>query len=424
MNKSLRHTIIGNSAAALSAVKAIRKMGDSGPIVLISAENCYAYSPVLTTYYIAGEIGRSDLFLVNEDFYRENHVQTLLGRRAVGIDPVKQLVYLDRGAKVGYDNLLIASGASARPLENVEREAGGYVSTLRTIKDADKIKGTSERAREVVVTGAGLVSLQTIKAILGKGIRITAVVGSEHVLSQQMDPESAAIVQEKLEAEGVTILFGRGVERIIRKGDRVYVITSFNEALPADLVIVGKGVQPNTEMVKGTAIKVNQGILVDERMRTSMENVFAAGDVAEGKNAITGRMEIMATWINACAQGETAGLNMAGCPAERHGQFRENVTTILGIAVASMGLSRPEEGEFKEIRHVDLRRGVCRKLFLDGARLVGALLVGSVEDAGVIRHCIANEIDISPWKDRIAMAPLDFGRILCGHDFWWPIFSA
>ena len=423
MSIAKKHTIIGNSAAGLSAVKAIRKLGDSGPIVLISAENCNAYSPVLTTYYIAGQISRSDLFLVDDGFYRKFNVETIFGRRAVEIDPVKQLVYLDRGPKVGYDNLLIASGASARSLENVDGDASKYVSTLRTIEDADEIKKASEKAKEVVVTGAGLVSLQTIKAILGRGMRITAVVGSQQVLSQQMDPEGAAIIQEKLEAQGVSILLGRGVDRVIRKGDRAYVVTSFNEALPADLVVVGKGVQANTEMVRGTGIKVNNGILVDERMRTNLENVFAAGDVAEGRNAISGQMEVIATWLNACAQGEIAGLNMAGCPSERRGQFRENVTTISGVAVASIGLSRPEDGEFKEVRYVDVKRGVYRKVFLDGPRVVGALLLGRIEDAGVIRHCIANEIDVSPWEDKIAMAPLDFGRILCGHDFRWPFFT-
>ena len=424
MIRAKKHTIIGNSAAGLSAVRAIRKLGGSGPIVLISAENCNAYSPVLTTYYIAGQISRSDLFLVDDGFYRKFNVQTIFGRRAVEVDPENRLVYLDRGSKVGYDNLLIASGASAKSLDNVDVDASEYVSTLRTIEDADKIRKASEKAKEVVVIGAGLVSLQTIKAILGMGMRITAVVGSQQVLSQQMDPEGAAIIQEKLEAQGVSILFGRGVERVIRKGDRAYVVTSFKEALPADLVVVGKGVQPNTEMVRGTGMKVNNGILVDERMRTNHENVFAAGDVAEGRNAISGQMEVIATWLNACAQGEIAGLNMAGCPSERRGQFRENVTTISGVAVASIGLSRPEDGEFKEVRYVDVKRGVYRKLSLDGPRVVGALLVGRIEDAGVIRHCIVNEIDVSHCKDRIAMAPLDFGRILCGHDFRWPLFRS
>jgi NAD(P)H-nitrite reductase large subunit len=423
MSKGRTHTIIGNSAAALSAVKAIRRAQDSSPILLISAENCNAYSPVLTTYYIAGEIERSDLFFVDDSFYDEYQVRTVLGRQVMEIDTAKRLVYLDRGSKIGYENLLIATGASARSLENVDPDARNYVSTLRTIDDADRIRKAIEKAKTIVVTGAGLVSLQTIKAILGRGLEITAVVGSEQVLSQQMDAESASMVQEKLEAQGVTILFGRAVDRVIRKGERVQVVTNYGESLPADLVIVGKGVRSNVGLVQGTGIELRDGILVDERMRTNLEDVFAAGDVAEGRNSITGQMEIMATWLSACAQGEIAGLNMAGFEAERKGQFRENVTTILGLAVASMGVSRPEEGAFKEIRHIDSRRSVYRRLVLDGPRLVGALLVGRIQDAGVVRHCIANQVDISPWEDRIAMAPLDFGSIIFGKNGWWPIWG-
>ncbi|NIO04739.1 MAG: FAD-dependent oxidoreductase [Proteobacteria bacterium] len=423
MSSLKTHAIIGNSAAGLSAVKAIRKTGDPGRIVLISAENCNAYSPVLTTYYIGGEIHRSHLFLVDDSFYRDFDVHRVFGRRAVEIDPISRVVYLDQGSKAGYDNLLIATGASARSLDTVDADASPYVSTLRTIEDADRIKEACENAKEIVVTGAGLVSLQFIKAIVGRGIKITVLVGSEQVLSQQMDPESAAIIQDKLEGKGVSILFGRSVERVIRRGDRAHVITNFGEGLSADLVVVGKGVQPNTQLVKGTEIKVNNGIIVDDRMRTNMEGIFAAGDVAEGRNAITGQMEVIATWLNACAQGEIAGLNMAGYPSERQGQFRENITTILGVALASIGVSRPEEGEFREIRYKDPKRGVFRKLSFEGSKVVGALLLGSIEDAGVIRHCIASGMDVSLWEEKIARAPLDFGRILGGHDFGWPFFK-
>ena len=416
------HVIIGNSAAGLSAIRALRRMGDSGTILLVSAEDCNAYSPVLTTYYIAGQIKRSDMFMVDDGFYKVFDVQRLFGRRAVGIDPEKRLVHLDNRSNLPYDNLLIASGASARPLKNVDTDALEFVSTLRTIRDADKIEKATEKAREIVFIGAGLVSLQIIKAILGKGKRLTLVVGSYQILSQQMDSEGAAIIQEKLEAQGISILFGRRVERIDRKGDRVHVLTNFNEVLTADLVVVGKGVKPNLNMVENTGIKMRDGILVDDQMRTTLEDVFASGDVAEGKNTITGQMEVIATWSNACAQGEIAGMNMAGCPAKRKGQFRENVTTILGTSVVSIGLSRPEEGQFKVLSHVDVKHGVYRKLFLDGSILVGALLLGKIDDAGVIRHCIANRLDVSPWQEEIATGLLDFGNILINsNDYSWPL---
>jgi NAD(P)H-nitrite reductase large subunit len=424
VSKCRKHTIIGNSAAGLAAIRAIRKSGDCRPIVLVSAEKCNAYSPVLTTYYIGDQIKKPQLFIADESFYRKHEVRTVFGNRVEQVDPDNRRIYLANRTQMDYDTLLIASGASARHLGNVDPSVSACVSTLRTIADAEKIKVACEKAKKVVAIGAGLVSLQTIRAILKKVCDITLVVGSDQVLSQQMDRESAFIIQEKLVGQGVKILFGREIANICEKRGQVHVITSYGEALPADMVIVGKGVRPNARMVMNTSIRAKTGILVDDRMRTNVEDVYAAGDVAEAKNEISGEMEVIATWANAWAQGEIAGFNMAGRPARRHGQFRENVTTISGVDVASIGESRPAYGKYQELRHADFRRSQMRKLYLDGTRIVGALLVGEAYDAGVIRHCIANRIDISTWKNRIASAPMDFGKILCSQSLkYWPSFS-
>ena len=423
MTKGATHIIVGNSAAALSAIRAIRRYGDERPILLVSTEKELAYSPVLTTYYIAGQIEKEGLYFVEPDFYRRHQVEVLLGRKAALVEPERQRLILDNGKRLTYQNLLIASGASARALGSVEPDAAGFVSCLRTIKDAERIRALAARAKEVVITGAGLVSLQTIKAIADRDLKITVVVGSGQVLSQQMDWECAALIQRRLEAKGVEILFGRAVERVSRAGGRALVHTSYGERLPADLVVVGKGVTPNLEMTEGTPIKTDWGILVDNAMRTNVEGVFAAGDVTQGRNDITGRQEVIATWFNACAQGEVAGANMAGRDMRREGQIRENVTTLMGLVVASIGESKANQGRFQEIRRIDREKNLVRKLFFKGPVLVGALLIGRFFDLGVIRHCIANRVDLSPWKGSLAAAPLDFAKLLSGQGFEWPQFT-
>ena len=415
MSEAKKQVIIGNSAAGLSAVKAIRKKGCSSPITLISAENCNAYSPVLTIYYISHKIDRDSLFIANERFYRDYNVRTKLGNRAVGIDPSKQVVYLEDDTIVEYDNLLIATGASAKSPDNIETDASEYVSTLRTIEDAEKIIKLSKDAKEIVVLGAGLVSLQAANAIFKEGVKVTFVVGSKQILSQNIDAECAAIIQRRLESRGVLFLFARDVRGIKREGNKAYVVTSSGEELPADLVVVGKGVKPNTELVVNSGVEVNEGILVDESMRTNIENIFAAGDVAEGKDLISGKTEVIANWPNACIQGEIAGLNMAGYLVRRKGQFKENITTLLGLTVASIGLSKSQNGNFEELKYINPQREVYSKFLLDGNKIIGAVLLGKIQDVGVIRNCIENGIDISPWKDRIARAPLDFVKILCAY---------
>jgi NAD(P)H-nitrite reductase large subunit len=404
--------IIGNSAAALSAAKAIREKDTSSVITLVSAENCNAYSPVLTTYYIAGKIERDNLFIANDRFYRDYNVKTELGNRAVAIDLSKQVVYLEDETKVEYDNLLVATGASAKQLDKVGANAVKYVSTLRTIKDAEKIIKLSGEAREVVIIGGGLVSLQIANAMLPKRVKVTMVISSRQLLSQNIDAECAAIIQGRLESRGVFFLFGRDIRTVKRKGNKALVVTSAGEELPADLAFVGKGVKPNTELVINSGIEVREGILVDEFMKTNIENIFAAGDVAERKDSISGKTEVIANWSSACVQGEIAGFNMVGYPAKCKGQFKENITTSLGLAVASIGLSNPQNGNCEELKYVDPQRQVYRRLSLSGNRIIGAVLLGKIQDAGVVRNCIANEIDISPWKDRSVRTPLDFAAML------------
>lgn len=420
MNNVRRHTIIGNSAAALATIKAIRRCGDTRPIVLISNEASYAYSPVLTTYYISRQIRRSQLFLTNKAFYRQHNVKPILGHRVVHVDTLKHQIHLQGRKPLTYENLLIASGASARRLTGVDPDAEAYVSTLRTVTDAERIHKAGQTAKTVVVLGAGLVSLQTIKAIIQRPVKIILVVGSPQVLSQQMDRENSRLIETRLTRSGVDILFGRRIDRVYRKGDGVCVVTSWGESLDADFVVVGKGVQPNCDMVAGTSIKVDYGIRVDDRMRTSVDGIFAAGDVAEGINSITGRHEVIATWFNACAQGDVAGRNMTGMIVRRRHQVRENITTLLGLVVASLGESNPPAGRYEAIHFEDEKAGEARTLYFDGEQLMGALLVGRTRDAGVIKHCIANRINVSPWKVRLANTPLDFGRMLGDCGCIWP----
>lgn len=420
MNHVRHHTIIGNSAAALATIKAIRRCGDTRPISLISDEASHAYSPVLTTYYIGGQIQRSQLFLTNNAFYRQHNVKPILGHRVMSVDTVRHQIHLQGRKHLTYENLLIASGASARRLTGVDPDARAFVSTLRTVADAVRIHAASQTARTVVVLGAGLVSLQTIKAIIQRPVKIILVVGSQQVLSQQMDSDNSRFIEARLTRSGVDILFGRRIDRVYRKGDGVCVVTSWGEALDADFVVVGKGVQPNCDMVADTSIQVGYGIRVDDRMRTSVHGIFAAGDVAEGINSISGRHEVIATWFNACAQGNVAGRNMTGLTVKRRHQVRENITTLLGLVVASLGESNPPVDQYEAIRFEDEKTEEARTLYFDGERLKGALLVGRTRDAGVIKHCIANQIDVSPWKARLADTPLDFGRMLGSCGCTWP----
>lgn len=412
MGEDKRQVIIGNGAAGLSAIKAIRGIGSTCSITLISAENCNAYSPALITYYISGKIGKDNLFVVNDKFYRDYNVKTILGNKAVRIDPPNQMAYLEDGNKVEYDNLLIATGASPRHLDNIDVNLSQRVLTLRTIEDAEKIMKLNENVNEVIFLGAGLVSLQVASAIYRKGTQFTFIVGSKQVLSQNIDADCAAIVQKEIESWGVSFLLGRSVKEIERKGDRLVVILDSGEELRAGMVIVGKGVDANVQLIKNSSVKVKKGILVDESMRTNIENIFAAGDVAEGKNLVTGENDVLQTWLNACEQGRIAGLNMAGYPRSSGGALNANITHIFGLTIATIGLSKSSNGCLvEELKFSDPRQRIYRKVIFDKNRIVGAVLLGRVDDAGLIRSLIENSTNISSLKYGTAKNLFNLGKI-------------
>ena len=407
-----RQVIIGNSAAGLSAIKAIREVDGSCPITLISAEKCNGYSPVLIPYYLKRRIVRGDLFIVDSDFYRRNGILTKFGSKASTVDPLKQMVYLENSGKVVYDKLLIATGASPVSLD-VSGEELGNVLSLRTIADADRVVECARTAKKVMIIGGGLVGLQMADALFRQRIKATILVSSRQLLSQNFDAESAAIVQRELESRGIGILLGRNIREIRRKGKKAIVVSDSGEEWPVDMVVVGKGVRPNVHLVSNSGIKVDRGIWVDELMQTNMDNIFAAGDVIEGKNLVTGEREVLPNWSNACRQGWIAGSNMAGLHQTYEGGLRQNISVIFGLTIVAIGLTRaPEDNGVEELRFSDPRRKIYRNILSADNRIVGAILVGRTDDAGMLRNLIVNRKSILPWKGEISRMSLDMRKVL------------
>ena len=407
-----QHVVIGNSAAALNTIKSIRQFDRCGSIVLISGERCNAYSPVLLTYYLKGTISRESLFIVDESFYLANGVKRVLGNKVMAVDPSRQRILLADADEMKYDKLLIATGAS--PIfPGIPSEGLKYVMSLRTIDDAERILRCAKEAKEVIVIGGGLVALQLLDALFRRDIKYTVLISSKHLLSQSIGADCARIVQTELESYGIRFVFDTNVKQIKREGQKTIVVTDSNEELTAHMVIAGKGVRPNTELVANTGINTNVGILVDRMMRTSVSNVFAAGDVSEGQNFLTGREEIFPNWASACRQGKIAGANMAGCGKEYAGGFKSFITTVFGLTIASIGLSATSDGmDVTEYRFYDPRRKTCTEIRFADNKLVGATLLGKTASAGMLMNFIRNRKEISSCKEEMARTSFDFTKFL------------
>jgi NAD(P)H-nitrite reductase large subunit len=403
------HLILGNSAAALSAIKAIRENDSTSHITLVSAENHYAYSPVLLPYYVSKKIKRSALFLADERFYQQNGVELILGNPATRVNPQNQQVTLANEDILEYDNLLIATGSSPKALDIPGEELAG-IFTLKTVDDADKLVKAAARMKDVVIMGGGLIGLQAANALYRESRNIKIIIGSKQPLSRNVDPSCAENVCQGIRECGMSILFETYAVSIEKAKNKLSVSLSSGINLEADAVIIGKGVSANTQIVSESEIKVNYGIIVDETMRTNMANVFAAGDVAEGINLITGQRQVIATWPNACSQGRTAGINMAG-GMDRNEGLSSNICGFLGSAVASVGITNPDNGDFEEVVCEEPAKLRYRKLVWNKKdELVGAVLMGAVADIGVITSLIRNRIKIPREKrDQMARSVIRYG---------------
>lgn len=401
-----RIVIVGNSAAALAALESIRRLDGTCPITLIADETIPAYSRVLLPYLLCGE--RRDLSLRPPDYYRRMGVRTLLGRRALGIE--SQAVVLDDGARLSFDRLLVATGSRAA-IPDIPGVDGPGVFPLKNMADAVRIREHLPGARRAVILGGGLICLLVARALLKAGLSLSIAVSSDRLLSRMLDAEGSALVQARLVEAGVRVLTHTDAARIVGGDGGVRsVVTAAGEELPAEMVILAKGIRSNTDPARAGGLAVERGVLVDAFMRTSRPEVFAAGDCAEAPDLLVpGKRTIGGTWFEAVAQGETAGANMLDLSRPGPGALKMNVMEGLGVAVASIGMSEAPDAEARVFaRSWD---GAYRKLVISRDRLVGAVLVGDVSEAGPIAMLIRRRLKLSDLKRFDPSRPIRYAEL-------------
>lgn len=399
----MRYVIIGNSAAGISAAQAIRRIDPGGALSLFSEEMTWGYSRILTAYLLAGTLQKEDICRWGPDFYRANNIDIHLNQRVARVLPEETCIELSSGERYLYDRVLIATGARAKPLE-VEGASLGGVFTLRTLADAEAISKRCEGARGVLVVGGGLVAMKVVDGLLKRGLRLTMVIASRQVLSQMLDPQAAKMVRQRLQEAGVTIQTGVSVARIgEREGNFSWVETDAGQRIKADLMIVGKGVIPNTSLVTDTAIAVRDGIVVDQHMRTNVENVYAAGDVAEAPNLLKGGHSVNAIWPSAVWQGKVAGHNMAGGRVSYPGNVRMNILEVCGLSCAVVGEACDTYDNSEILERNDSRELGYRRVVLERGQVKGAILIseGDISHVGVFHYLIRQRVDVSRWKRRL-----------------------
>ena len=408
------YVIVGASAAGMAAATVIREMDRTGTVTVLSAESERPYFRPMIPFVISGKKKPSDVFLENSGPYIQSNIDIRLDAPVIRLDSEKGQVEIEGGEIVPFDRLLIATGSRPYIPPEIEGNDQEGVYPLRTLSHAKSAAKRTGRAEKAIMIGGGLVNLKAAFALLEKGISVTLVVYSPEVLSQLMEPKDAWLIRRILEEAGLKILTRRWVVKINANGSGVTsVVLNDRKKLSCDIVMIGKGVRPNAGFLKTSGIALDQGVIVDEFTRSSLPNVFAAGDVAVTFNPITGERIMTGLWTNAVEMGRCAAQNMVGKKVKYTGTFGiMNATQTANLPFISMGIVHTQDCDVRVRRFEGA--GTLRKLVFskEEDRLLGVVFIGDITNAGLYRLLIREQRDIRPLKDAMFANRLHYGHLL------------
>jgi NAD(P)H-nitrite reductase large subunit len=410
----IRHVIIGGGPAAINAIETIRDI-DSGAsqITLVSDEP--AYARMVLPYWLAGGIPRQQVFTADDAYYDRLKVERKIGRRATRIDPAGKTVSLDDGQSLAFDNLLIATGSSPTipPIPGADLPGVHPLWTLAHTEAVLQAAGGLAQP-EVVFVGAGFIGFIVLNAMYKRGWRLHVVEMADHVLPRMLDDESAGLVEGWLRKKGVALHLGTTVKAIADHNGRKRISLADGRSIDADLVIIATGIRPNSDVVKGSGIAVDQAILVNDRMQTNFSHIYAAGDVAQGPDLYGDKPAVHAIQTTAVDHGRIAGANMAGQEVRYPGSLLMNILDACGLQCASFG--RWNEANTETMRIVNPERPVCRKLLWTGDCITGAMFVGPasdlgmLNDVGMVKGILQTRTPLGEWMAFLRENPFDVRR--------------
>lgn len=407
----MEYVIIGNGVAAIGAVEGIRQIDLQNPITIIAAEPYATYGRPLIANLLRGKIHEADLAYRPEAFYHDNKVTLLLGRTATKIDVAAHQVLLEDGDKVPYDKLLIATGGKPF-IPPIQGKDGPDVYTFTTLDDARKLDALVGKIKQIVVIGGGLIGLKAAESLHDRGLKVTVVELADRILSTAFDQTAGNIIGNRLAEVGIEVITENSVKEIVRENGRVKgIILNDGQNRSCEAVVIAIGVIPDKDIVKGTGIETNRGIVVNDYLETSVSGIYAAGDVAEALDLLSGERRVVPIWPNAYNQGQYAGRNMAGARATYKGGLPMNSIEFYGIPTMSMGMANPADAGYEVITKLSPEKNVYRKLVLRDGILVGAMLIGEVERAGILTGLIRNRVKVSDFKEELMKDTLSLSSL-------------
>jgi len=384
----MNYLIIGNGVAGTTAAETIRKYDADGKIIIFSREDRLFYSRIRLPDYIAGKVDETGIILKKKDWYSDLNIILHLNEEVSVVDPGNKTITTADGKTCSYDRLLLATGGTASLPTIPGRELPG-VYTLRTLAEARKIRDHAVHAQNPALIGGGVLGLEiasSIKTLTNK--EVIVVEYFDRLLPRQMDLPGATILRARLEEMGLRFFLASRTEEIIGADTLSAVRLVGGRQFSADLLIIAAGMTPDVRLAIAAEIKVEQGIVVNDSLTTSIPDIYAAGDPAQHRGMIYG------IWPAAQKQGEVAGANMAGHEMTYPGTTRANTLKVAGIDLFSIGDIDPE-GKCESALFTDAGRFIYQKFVFSGEFLAGAILLGDVRLRGIVSRVINNKQPVS-----------------------------
>ena len=379
----MKYVIIGNSTAAVGAIEGIREIDPKGKITVVSNEPYPVYSRPLISYLLQGKTDEQRMKYRPDDFYEKNKVTAMLGRTAEKLDPAKKTVALDGGEILKYDRLLVATGSSpfVPPMAGLETVPKRF--SFLSLDDAKALDAALFPGARVLIVGAGLIGLKCAEGIAAKAGSLTVIDLAPRILSSILDDQGAALVQQHLEENGVSFRLGVSAKEF--KGNSVELTSG--EKLEFDILVTAVGVRPNISLVADAGGAVEKGLVVDGEMKTTVSNVWAAGDCVTSFDVSLGARRVLAILPNAYNGGHIAGVFMAGGAPDGPQFFPMNAIGFFGLHILTAGVY---DGKVYESH----KSGSYKKLFYDDT-LRGFILIGDVARAGIYTSLVREQTPLS-----------------------------
>lgn len=390
----MRYVIVGNGVAGTTAASNIRKIDPAGSITIISDEQYPFYSRIRLPEVLSGSLDSKALTLHGDTWYLERKIFLLLDTVVLDIDISRHEIVVSSNSVIPYDRLLLATGSSSfiPPVPGADKKG---VYTLRTLKDAISIRTYLDGpGKEVVILGGGLLGLEAGHHILKAGHAVTVIESFPRLLPRQMDADGSEVLKKQMEGMGFSFAVGKQVKEIQGNERACGVELTEGTVIDCAMVLISAGVRPNISLAQKIGAATGRGIIVNNRMGTSLPDVYAAGDAVEYNNSCYG------IWPAAERQGKIAGINMAGGDEIYQSVPASNILKVGGIDLYSAGDIDPD-GRKESALSMDRERFIYKKLIFDENVLCGAILYGDINDRKKISRYIAERTDIGGIKNSL-----------------------